>query len=364
MSFQVDISVRTGAFFLDAQFETSQGITVLFGRSGSGKTTLINAVAGLVSPDRGHIRVAGRTLFDSSSRLSLSTPKRRLGYIFQDARLFPHLSVEQNLRYGMRFSPRNGQSSQYKIDFDQVVAMLGVAPLLDRSPSSLSGGERQRVAIGRALLAAPEVILADEPLAALDTRRKMEVMPYFERIRDELGLPILYVSHSPAEVARLATTVVVLDKGRVTQVSTPGDVLSDPAVAPMGVRNLGSVLHAQLITHHADGLSELDASGLRLFVPRVGAPIGATLRLRIAAHDVILANRAPEGLSALNVLPGSVQSIRTGEGPGALVTLMTDAGAIVARITQRSASTLGFSEGKQAFAIVKSVALAPEDISG
>lgn len=361
MSFQVDISVRTGPFQLEAQFETAQGITVLFGRSGSGKTTLINAVAGLVSPTRGHIRVAGRTLFDSTARLSLPPQRRRLGYIFQDARLFPHLSVERNLRYGMRFAPRRGGQGA---DFDQIVAMLGINALLDRAPSSLSGGEKQRVAIGRALLAAPEVILADEPLAALDGRRKMEIMPYFERIRDELKLPILYVSHSPAEVARLASTVVVLDKGRVTQVGTPGDVLSDPAVAPMGVRNLGSVVHAQLVTHHADGLSELDAAGLRLFVPRVGAPIGATLRLRIAAHDVILANRAPEGLSALNVFPGTVQSIRAGDGPGALVTLMTVAGAIVARITQRSASTLGLSEGKQAFAIVKSVALAPEDISG
>ncbi|WP_420006843.1 molybdenum ABC transporter ATP-binding protein [Arenibacterium sp. LLYu02] len=361
MSFQVDISVRTGAFQLEAQFETDQGITVLFGRSGSGKTTLINAVAGLVLPTRGHIRVAGRTLFDSAVRQSLPPQNRRLGYIFQDARLFPHLSVARNLRYGMRFGARRGHQGA---DFDQIVGMLGLNALLDRAPSSLSGGERQRVAIGRALLAAPEVILADEPLAALDTRRKMEIMPYFERIRDELQLPILYVSHSPAEVARLASTVVVLDKGRVTQVGTPGDVLSDPAVAPMGVRNLGSVVHAQLVTHHADGLSELDAAGLRLFVPRVGAPIGATLRLRIAAHDIILANRAPEGLSALNVFPGTVHSVRTGEGPGALVTLMTDAGPIVARITQRSASALGFSEGKQAFAIVKSVALAPEDISG
>lgn len=356
MSFDVDIQIRKGTFELNAAFSAPRGLTVLFGRSGSGKTTLINAVAGLQRPDQGRIEVDNRVLFDADRKVNLPTRKRRLGYIFQDARLFPHLSVQQNLRYGMPRIKGN--------EFGKITEMLGIEPLLNRAPAQLSGGERQRVAIGRALLAQPELLLADEPLAALDTRRKAEILPYFERIRDELGLPILYVSHSATEVARLATTVVVLEQGRVTQVGTAGDVLSDPSVTPTGVRNLGSLLQARLIRQHDDGLSELNASGIALLVPRLQAPVGAAVRLRIAAHDIILSNRAPEGLSALNVIPGTVSALRTGEGPGALVTLMTDAGPVLARITQRSAKALNLGHGASCFAIVKSVAIAPEDISG
>lgn len=356
MSFDVDIQIRRGTFELNAAFSAPRGLTVLFGRSGSGKTTLINAVAGLQRPDQGRIEVDNRVLFNAERKVNLPTRKRRLGYIFQDARLFPHLSVQQNLRYGMPRIKGN--------DFGKIIEMLGIEPLLKRAPAQLSGGEKQRVAIGRALLAQPELLLADEPLAALDTRRKAEILPYFERIRDELGLPILYVSHSATEVARLATTVVVLEQGRVTQVGTAGDVLSDPSVTPTGVRNLGSLLQARLIRHHDDGLSELNASGIALLVPRLQAPVGAAVRLRIAAHDIILSNRAPEGLSALNVIPGTVSALRTGEGPGALVTLTTDAGPVLARITQRSAKALNLGPGASCFAIVKSVAIAPEDISG
>jgi len=358
MSFDVDISVTQGQFCLQAAFSAPPGLTVLFGRSGSGKTTLINAVAGLLRPDHGQIRIGPRVLFDSASRVSLPTRRRRLGYIFQDARLFPHLTVRKNLFYGHRLLPAHRRPDNHR----HIVEMLGLETLLDRFPAQLSGGERQRVAIGRALLSAPELLLADEPLTALDLPRKMEILPYFERIRDELGIPVLYVTHSAAEVARLATTVVVLEAGKVTQTGTAGQVLSDPSVVPTGVRNVGSVVSAHLRCHHPDGLSELDAAGMTLLVPRVSAEPGTRMRLRIAAHEVILSDRFPDGISALNVLPGTISAVRAGEGPGALVTLATSAGPILARITQRSAAALDLVPGRQAFAIVKSVAIAPEDI--
>ena len=360
MTFDVDIGLRQGNFTLDAQFAAPAGLTVVFGRSGSGKTTLINAVAGLLQPDRGRIQVNDVLLFDAGAKLNLATRKRRLGYIFQDSRLFPHLTVQRNLLYGRRTS----WAAEQTVRFDDIVEMLALGPLLSRHPSHLSGGERQRVAIGRALLASPRLVLADEPLTSLDMPRKLEILPYFERIRDELGVPILYVTHSAAEVARLATTVVVLDKGRVTRIGAAAEVLADPNMVPTGVRNVGSVLQARLVKQHADGLSELQAGEVALFVPRIEKSVGTLMRFRIAAHDVILSNQPPVGLSALNVIPGEVASIRAGEGPGALISLTTSAGLVVARVTQRSAIRLNLAVGTRVYAIVKSVAIAPDDIGG
>jgi molybdate transport system ATP-binding protein len=212
------------------------------------------------------------------------------------------------------------------------------------------------------LLADPGLILADEPLAALDEARKQEILPYFERLRDEARCPILYVSHSPAEVARLATTVVVLQGGRVVRQGSASDVLSDPDVTPAGIRAVGAVLRARVKAHHDDGLTELDAAGLSLFLPRVRQDVGAALRIRIAAQEVILSRDRPEGLSALNILPGRVGSIREGEGPGALVSLDTQAGRVLARITRRSAEAMGLEPGVRCHAVVKSVAIAREDV--
>jgi molybdate transport system ATP-binding protein len=355
---RVALSHRQGDFSLEVDFTAPAGLTVLFGRSGSGKTTLVNAVAGLLRPDRGAISVGDWVLMDSGRGLFLPPHRRRLGYVFQDGRLFPHLSVRQNLAYGRWFAPRGAP----RADMARVVEMLGIGALLDRRPGTLSGGERQRVAIGRALLAAPRLILADEPLSALDEARKAEILPYFERLRDEVQVPILYVTHAPAEVARLATTVVALDAGRVRRIGPAAEVLGDPGLAPAGVRGAGAVITAHLLRQHADGLSELDAGGIRLFLPRIEALPGAALRLRIAAHDVILSRAAPQGLSALNVLPGTVEAVHIGDGPGAMVRLATPAGVILARITRRSADALGLAPGVTAHAVMKSVAPAPEDV--
>lgn len=359
MTLSVSITHRLPGFTLDATFDAPPGLTVLFGRSGSGKTTVVNAVAGLLCPDAGRIASEDTVLFDSERRLCLPPQRRRLGYIFQEGRLFPHLTVRQNLAYGRWFAPKSAPRES----LDDVVDLLGIGHLLARRPAQLSGGEKARVAIGRALLAAPRLILADEPLAALDEPRKAELLPYFERLRDELAVPILYVSHSAAEVARLATTVVVLENGRVTHQGPAAELLSDPRISPTGVREVGAVLQARITAHHPDGLTELTAGGATIFVPQVARAPGETIRIRIAAHDVILSRQRPVGLSALNILEGMVETVRAGTGPGAIVSLSTPAGRVLARITRRSAERLGLRPGAPCFAVVKSVAIAPQDVS-
>ncbi|MBV7410929.1 molybdenum ABC transporter ATP-binding protein [Maritimibacter sp. DP1N21-5] len=352
MSLSVDIGKRLGDFTLDVAFEAPAGITVLFGRSGSGKTSVINAVAGLSTPDKGSITVDGRTLFDAATNLPPHT--RRLGYVFQDARLFPHLTVRQNLDYGRWFRPKATRQA----DPARIIDMLGIGPLLSRRPATLSGGEKQRVAIGRALLSDPAMILADEPLAALDADRKAEILPYFERLRDELQIPVLYVSHSAAEVARLATTVVVLEEGRVVRIGPAADVLSDPQVTPLGVSEAGAVLDATVTRHHDDGLTELAAGPLSLLLPHIPRDPGTSLRVRIEAQDVMLALTKPEGISALNTFPAKVRAIRQGSGPGALVQLDAGGNLLLARITRRSAEALALRPGQDLFAVLKAVSVA------
>ena len=354
MSLSVYLNHDLGGFALNARFEAPPGLTVLFGRSGTGKTSIVNAVAGILKPREGRIVIGERVLFDSATGIDVPVPRRRIGYIFQDGRLFPHMSVRSNLLYGR---PRDATTP-----VDRMVELLGIGPLLDRRPGGLSGGEKARVAIGRALLREPELILADEPLAALDTARKAEILPHFERLRDEVSVPILYVSHSASEVARLATWVVALESGRVARQGGAREVLSDPEVAPAGAREAGAVLDARVERHHDDGLTELEAGGLPLFLPRVARPPGASLRVRIAASEVILSKDAPAGISSLNVLPGRVEAVRTGAGPGAMVVLGTPAGRVLARVTARSVAALGLRPGSACHALVKALAVAPGDV--
>ena len=360
MTLSVAVRHAFAGFTLDAAFEAPRGITVLFGRSGSGKTTIVNAVAGLLKPDEGRVEVDGRILLDTSRAVFLPPARRRIGYVFQEGRLFPHMTVRQNLAYGRWFAPREAPRE----DMARVVEMLGIGHLLDRRPGALSGGEKSRVALGRALLSAPSLVLADEPLAALDEARKAEILPYFERLRDETAIPILYVSHAASEVARLATTVVAVQDGRVVGQGPAAEVLGDPAITPLGVREAGAVIETRVAVHHADGLTDLEAGGAPLFLPRLSHPVGARLRVRIAAHDVILARQRPEGLSALNILAGTVREVRTGEGPGALVSLDTAAGRVLARVTRRSVEALGLTQGMPVHAVIKTVAVAPDDVGG
>ncbi len=211
---RVDVDKQLGAFSLSAKFEIAHGAGALFGSSGSGKTTVVNMVAGLLRPDRGRIEIDGDVLFDSEARIDQPPHRRGIGYVFQEGRLFPHMNVRANLDYGRWMSGRKRD----KVVFERVVELLGIAHLLARRPGGLSGGERQRIAIGRALLMQPRLLLLDEPLASLDSDRKAEIFPYLERLRDEAGVPMIYVSHSPEEIRRIATVVVLLDNGRVARI--------------------------------------------------------------------------------------------------------------------------------------------------
>ena len=211
MSFDIDVTVRRGDFELAVAFQAAPGLTALFGPSGAGKTSILNMIAGVLKPARGRIAVDGQVLFDFAAHINLRPEHRRVGYIFQDARLFPHMSVEANLLYGYKLAGAAGRYAEP----DHVIALLGIAHLLARQPASLSGGEQQRVAIGRALLSSPRLLLMDEPLASLDDGRKQEILPYIERLRDELKIPILYVTHARAEVDRLAAAVIRIEQGRV-----------------------------------------------------------------------------------------------------------------------------------------------------
>ncbi|WP_010138021.1 molybdenum ABC transporter ATP-binding protein [Oceanicola sp. S124] len=356
MSLSVRLCHSFGSAALNLAFEAPPGLTALFGASGAGKTSVVRTVAGLLSPDAGRITLEDRVLFDSAARRNLPPHRRRIGYVFQEPRLFPHLSVRGNLTYGRRFAPRGGD------EFERITEMLGLSTLLSRRPGALSGGEQQRVAIGRALLTRPRLLLADEPLSALDTARKDEILPWLERLRDEAGVPILYVSHSVQEVARLATTVIELEAGRIARMGPAVEIFADPAFTPSGTREAGALILARIQRHHADGLTELEARGAPLFLPELAQPVGTELRLRLPASDVILSRHRPEGLSALNIVAGKVVSIREGHGPGALVAVETRAGQILARLTRRSVAALELAEGTDCHAILKTLSIAPGNV--
>jgi molybdate transport system ATP-binding protein len=352
---RVAVAHRFGDFALDAAFSGGDGLTVLFGRSGAGKTSLINAIAGLIRPQRGHIAVGDAVLTDTERGIFVPPHKRRIGYVFQEGRLFPHLTVRQNLLYGRWFAPR----SRDRGEFGQVVELLGIGGLLARRPATLSGGEKQRVAIGRALLSRPRLLVMDEPLASLDEARKAEILPYIERLRDETRVPIVYVSHSIPEVARLATTLVVMSEGRVAAIGPPEAVMSRLDLFPLtGRAEAGAILNAVVAGHDAEfGLTRLAAGGGELRVPRLGLAPGAAVRVRIRARDVMIALTPPTGLSALNILPGTVAEVAP-DGGGPIVQLRLDCAgeALIARLTRRSVETLGLVPGKRVYAVIKSIA--------
>lgn len=346
-------------FDLKVSIESPGGVTALFGRSGAGKSTVVKAVAGLLRPDCGFLEVGGTVLMDTSRGIFVPASQRRFGTVFQDARLFPHLSVAQNLDFGTRYAP-----DPAAVPRAEVIDLLGLVHLLDRRPSALSGGEKQRVALGRALLSGPRMLLMDEPLANLDGPRKQEILPFLENLRDgPLGLPILYVSHAVDEIARLADTLVLLHDGAITAKGPLREVMSDPAAVPLlGVREAGAVIEARVVHHNDDGLTRLAISAGTLDLPGVVAPVGARVRLRVMAQDVTLARTRPEGLSALNILAVTVMDIRAGDGPGAAIALRAGEDRLLARITRRAVAQMSLEVGQTCFAVLKATTVAPGSI--
>ena len=357
---EVDIAHRLGSFQLDVRFRSGQGLTALFGPSGSGKTSIINVIAGLIRPDRGRVAIGDVVLVDTERGIFVPKHLRRLGYVFQEPRLFPHLTVRQNLLFGQWFTPH----AERRVDLPGIVALLGTESLLERRPGALSGGEKQRVAIGRALLASPRLLLMDEPLASLDAERKDEILPYIERLRDEARVPIVYVSHSVAEVTRLATTMVLVSGGRVEGAGPVPEMMEQLAFEPRSDRfEAGSVLVTTVARHdEVFGLTWLSCAGGDIAVPRLDLAEGATVRVRIRARDVIVAISRPSGMSALNVVAGQVAHIGGDEGAMRDIRIDVGGGSLVARVTRRSLTQLGLVPGRLVFAIIKTVAIDRGDI--
>ncbi|MGH2340967.1 molybdenum ABC transporter ATP-binding protein [Segnochrobactraceae bacterium EtOH-i3] len=351
MTLTVDVTLTRGAFTLAAAFTAPAGLTVLFGRSGSGKTTLIDLIGGLARPDRGHVVLDGRVLADAGTRTFVPPSRRRLGYVFQEARLFPHFSVRTNLLYGRFFTPK----AERRESLDRVLELLGIAHLVDRKPAGLSGGERQRVAIGRALMASPRLLLMDEPLAALDDARKAEILPYIERLRDEARLPIVYVTHALAEVARLATTLVVLEDGRSVAAGPATEVFSRLDLGALSA-DPGAVLDGSVVARDG-GITEVQTGAGLLRLPGLDHTGGTRVRVRVRALDVILATEPPKGLSALNILSGTVAEVALRPGDVADVALMCRKARLIARVTTGSLARLGLMPGRPVHAIIKAVAL-------
>lgn len=340
--FTLDVDVRLPA----------TGVSALFGHSGSGKTTLLRCIAGLERAPEGVLRINGEIWQDDHTWLP--THKRPLGYVFQEASLFEHLSVLGNLRYGLK---RVG--GDRKVSLDQAIDLLGIGHLLDRKPDRLSGGERQRVAIARALALSPRLLLMDEPLAALDLKRKQEILPYLERLHDELAIPIVYVSHSPDEVARLADYIVAMEDGRVR---CEGPLMETLARTDLPIR-IGSdasvVLPATIDTVDQEwGLAQVCFPCGALWLRDMGLPVGRRIRVRVFARDVSLTRQPPSQTSILNVLPGTVDAFGEDEHPGlVLVRVRIGASLLLARLTRRAVKELGLAPGDAVWTQVKTVAV-------
>lgn len=352
----IEVCKQRGDHRLDVCFSApSPAVVAIFGPSGCGKSTLLNVVAGLLEPDAARIEVDGEALCDTVRGISVPAEQRRLGYVFQDARLFPHLDVSQNLLFGMR---RN-RIAPARIAFDDVVGLLAIGSLLSRRPHTLSGGERQRVALGRALLAQPRLLLLDEPLAALDAARRDEVLPYIEHLRDQWHLPMLYVSHQFDEVVRLATHLVVLDNGRVASAGPLAEVALNAALRRVVDESaVGAVLDSRVIASDAaSGLCRLSAGAGELRVPATGHAPGTRLRVQILARDVIVATQPPAGLSVRNVLAGRITDIGTETPYFDLVTIDTGGVSLLARVTHDATRELALQPDTQVWALVKAVSL-------
>lgn len=341
-------------FALDVNLDLPmQGITGLFGVSGAGKTTLLRCIAGLEQPTAGRLVVAGDVWDDIDTKSSRSVQQRNVGYVFQEPRLFEHLSVQANIEYGRKRRKSIGATS-----LDHVVELLGLENLLSRNIAELSGGEAQRVAIARALLCAPRFVLMDEPLAALDQARRDEILPFLDRLHTDTEIPIIYVSHNIDEVCRLCDHLVVIDDGRVAGDGELQDVLVRMDIPALDGDHAGSVIEGSAGQYDAnDELTRLEFSGGDLWLPGRAAADGSSLRLRIRAGDVSLCRKRPEQSTILNILPAQVEAIQPGGGPSVLVRLILGDDRILARVTKRSVRELRLQTGDDVFAQIKSVAV-------
>lgn len=351
------------AFRLDVAFEAGEGVTALFGPSGCGKTTVLRLLAGLERAESGRIEIDGMVVLDTAKGVFVPPHRRRMGFVFQDAQLLPHLSVRSNLCYGRWFMPRR----ERRIDLDQVVEVLGIGHLMERSPRTLSGGERQRVAIGRALLASPRLLLMDEPLASLDNARRLDILPYIERLRDEFGLPIIYVSHAAGEVARLARRVVLIEAGRVAAMGNPSEILALTRTTQGEDRfDALSILSGTLDRYVPGyGLSIVRHPAGEILVPGHLEKTSHPVRVAIRATNVAIALGRPEDISIRTALRGRISGIETDGGPLAIITLALPGGDVLkAFATRLAVDDLGIGPGSEVQALIKSVSIDERSVPG
>jgi len=355
---KVRVVNRRDGFMLDVNFEApTPGVVALFGRSGCGKTTTINIISGLLAADDARIELDGEALEDTPPE------RRRIGYVFQDGRLFPHMSVLRNLRYGMTRATNAVQrdhaspTGHQRIELEAIVSLLGLERLLQRRPNQLSGGERQRVSLGRALLSQPRLLLLDEPLAALDAARRDEVLPYLERLRDHLSIPMVYVSHQFDEVLRLATHVVLMDAGRVLAQGALNEVSLVPALRDIvGADSVGAVLDGMVTAVDAAGsMADLRVGTGVLSVGVRGVGVGERVRVQLLARDIILAVEAPRGLSVRNELRGVVVALVDDAEDAVLVTVDVGGASVLSRVTRTAVAALGLTPGTGVWVLVKAV---------
>lgn len=356
--FSIRAKKRRDGFVLDVDIEVSApGVVALFGRSGCGKTTLSNIVAGLLPADDAHIAIDGVVLDQPGQ--SLRAEQRRIGYVFQDARLFPHLDVMGNLRYGEKRAKVDSRPGKARIALNVVAPLLGLEPLLSRRVHQLSGGERQRVALGRALLSNPRLLILDEPLASLDAARREEVLPYLEKLRDELAIPMIYVSHQFEEVLRLATHVVLMDKGKVLSQGSLDELSLHPELrAIVGPDAVGAVIHG--VVESVDGgtgLANIRVGTNALKIRLQEARAGAHIRVQLLARDIILATGRPDNLSVRNILTGTIARIVPDDEDTELVYVDIGGVSILSRVTRAASMALGLRVGLPVWALVKSVSI-------
>jgi len=359
----IEFKKRLGNVDMDVSFSAPEhGITAIFGRSGAGKTSIINVVSGLLEPEDGNIVVNGRTLFNRDSRINVPVEKREIGYVFQESRLFPHYSVTGNLNYGVR-----EKDAHY---FDSIVELLALKPLLNRYPKDLSGGERQRVAIGRALLSKPDLLLMDEPLASLDLPRKREVMPFLETLAQRVKIPIIYVSHSLNEIMRLADHLVVIEQGKVAASGMIEEVWSSNVMRPWQSFSEQSTLFSATVSQHSEeyGLTLLKFSeGLTFWVQQIEADINSPVRLQIRANDVSIALEKHQNTSIRNILPARIEAIEphnASHKKSVSVKLdLIDGCYLWATITQWALDELQLKPGMKVYAQIKGVSVSQRDVA-
>jgi molybdate transport system ATP-binding protein len=355
MMLSVHVKKLRGSFTLSAQFELpTPGVVALFGRSGCGKSTLVNVIAGLLEADQGQVLLDDVVLLDTERQVAVPPEQRRIGYVFQDARLFPHLSVAGNLQYAQKRAPEPAF-----VKLADVCALLDLGSLLQRRVHHLSGGERQRVAIGRALLCQPRLLLLDEPLASLDAARREEVLPYLEKLRDTLSIPMVYVSHNFDEVLRLATHLVLMEDGKTIAQGGLGELSLNPRLrAIIGAEAVGAIVDGVVVgVPDSDGLTRVRVGCGELLVQAARVAIGDRMRVQLLARDLIVATEAPRNLSVRNSLSGTIAAVTRDDAGSDLIVIDIGGPLVMARITQSATRELSLRPGSAVWILVKAVSL-------